>query len=280
MSNTARKVEQTKEVPKIWSRMAKVMGDVKKLEKGRTSPDSAGGYRYASHDDFVEMLRPLLVKHKIALHASMAPDPPKDGWATLVLFFVCADPDTADATAPSYWHVRIPDQLREKGVGAAISYAKKYALAMTFLIATGEDLDATEEPKAKTGRRKTRKTERLVEEEVGKIKGYAEAKGVDFDLVTGHFGPLTDFFVEGKTSKEAAQKVCEWIANREPVRFSLSEGHLATLRAFAEESQVSWDDVEEIYGQRLDSVEFLMNADRAYDQVKGQIAGLKVDKEP
>jgi len=118
---------------------------------GRDAANTDAGYRYMTLDALIAATRPILNKHGLTLTqwptmveraggttdgttTAMVP-----GLATVLL---CAEDDSRmDFTMPLY--------LRDKdmqGLGAAITYARRYAWASALGIAAEEDTDAAPMP--------------------------------------------------------------------------------------------------------------------------------------
>ncbi len=125
----------------LYQRILGVIKDAPTLEKNKRAVIKNQRYDYTPHDDVMARMRPLFVKHGIS-HAASMRESGKDGVACLVMKLINADrPDEQEV---SEWYVPIPQHMGEKGVGAALSYALKYALMKTFLLGGQADLDEVE----------------------------------------------------------------------------------------------------------------------------------------
>jgi hypothetical protein len=101
--------------------------------------DSQGnGYRYTSLDKLIEATRPILTKHGITISQWPSYVIAGDGLRpTLVTELRCGD-DFFQERCPLY----VTDKTMQ-GLGAAITYARRYAWAAALGIASEEDTDAT-----------------------------------------------------------------------------------------------------------------------------------------
>ena len=104
--------------------------------------DSQGiGYRYTSLDKLIEITRPILTKHGISITQEPAYVQVGDGLRPiLVTRMECGD-DRSGFSTPLY----VTDQTMQ-GLGAAITYARRYAWAAALGIASEEDTDGTTLP--------------------------------------------------------------------------------------------------------------------------------------
>ena len=102
--------------------------------------DSQGyGYRYTSLDKLLSVVRPILTKHGIAVTQFPTYAAVGDTLRpTLVTTLNCGGAEWSFAT-PLY----VPDRHMQ-GLGTAITYARRYALAAALGIASEEDTDGAE----------------------------------------------------------------------------------------------------------------------------------------
>jgi hypothetical protein len=100
--------------------------------------DSQGvGYRYTSLDKLIEATRPILTKHGIAITQWPSYVIAGDGLRpTLVTELRCGN-DFFQERCPLY----VTDKTMQ-GLGAAITYARRYAWAAALGIASEEDTDS------------------------------------------------------------------------------------------------------------------------------------------
>ena len=133
-----------------------------------------GNYNYRSCEDILEAVKPLLVKHNLALTVSDTIEQVNDRYyvkATATIH----DPDS-DKSIASTAYAREP--LDVKGMsdsqitGAASSYARKYALNGLLLIDDTKDVDSNEarnEADARAKRQQARRSPETVSQPTGNI---------------------------------------------------------------------------------------------------------------
>lgn len=126
-------------------------------------------YEYATERDFVTTLKPLLEKHGVIVIPEIAAPPSimesgKDGKSkltTILMKFKLVNVD--DPT--DYYQALVGGQGQDagdKGIYKAITGAKKYFIANTFMIPTGDDPEAT--VPLKKGRKKSNGTVAVAED--------------------------------------------------------------------------------------------------------------------
>lgn len=131
----------------IFKRLAAVRLEVKSLEK---DVDVGSKYKGISHDQVINMLRPLFDKHGIiSLTKLTSSESVSTGvkWGDRELFqyrgkytvsYIAVDSgDSVDVPVEGY-----ADDQGDKGPGKACTYATKVAHLKTFALATGEDDEA------------------------------------------------------------------------------------------------------------------------------------------
>jgi hypothetical protein len=121
----------------VYQRIHAVMAEIGTITK--TGVNNFHNYKYVKESDYVEALRPLLIKHGLAVIPSLADVPKREGDITsLVMKFTIVNIDNptekVEAVIPSSGQDK-----GDKGVYKAITGAKKYFFANTFAIATGDD---------------------------------------------------------------------------------------------------------------------------------------------
>ena len=140
-----------KETKNLAQKILSVMENVTSVQK--KGYNDFQKYKYARESDYIEAIRPALIAHGVAVYpslVSMRTEPlPKEGILTTVemKFTLVNTDDTNDRQ-----EIVIPGQgsdKGDKGVYKAITGAKKYFVANTFLIPTFDDPEASEydEPK-------------------------------------------------------------------------------------------------------------------------------------
>lgn len=122
----------------IVKAVASVMSDVPKLAKGEKN--SHGNYNFASIDDFLEAVRPLMAKAGLVIVSDEEDfeviGEGKDTWLKMRYAFTL---HAADALyGPIYRTTMVRASMGSQAFGAAQSYAEKQFLRSLFKIATGE----------------------------------------------------------------------------------------------------------------------------------------------
>jgi hypothetical protein len=126
----------------VYQRIHAVMNEIGTIEKrGRNDFHK---YDYATEADYVHALRPLLDKHGLVVIPQVnstnvsTPDEKGNILTTIDMsFWICNIDDPKEQV-----HVKVPAQgsdKGDKGVYKALTGAKKYFAALTFLVATGDD---------------------------------------------------------------------------------------------------------------------------------------------
>lgn len=125
----------------VYQRIHAVMNDLKTITKnGRNDFHK---YDYATEADFVHAMRPLLEKHGLVVVPTLAyPPQVLDGGITnLAIKFTIVNIDKPEEKVEAVIPAQGADK-GDKGVYKALTGAKKYFLAMTFMAATGDDPEA------------------------------------------------------------------------------------------------------------------------------------------
>ena len=115
----------------IYQRLSKASGMCEKLAKeGKCVMPKGGKYSYVSHDQYVAMVRPILIECGVYVAFSA------DGDNLVATFRNMDEPEEfIQSMVPMVVTRRDP-----QAVGAALSYAKKYILALNLMIVTGKPL--------------------------------------------------------------------------------------------------------------------------------------------
>ena len=126
---------------------------------GKDADNTDAGYRYLTLDKLIAATRPILNKHGLAiLQAPTTLDRRNDDGSislvpALATRIISTDSgqsaQRAGAVASEYIEYVMPLYLRDKdmqGLGAAITYARRYAWASALGIAAEEDTDAAPMP--------------------------------------------------------------------------------------------------------------------------------------
>jgi hypothetical protein len=127
----------------VYQRIHAVMRDMETIKKrGRNDFHK---YDYATEADFVHALRPLLDKHRLVVVPQLSADPVHSAAdekgnvvsSIIMKFWIVNIDDPKDQAC-----VVVPAQGQDKGDKAlykAMTGAKKYFAALTFMVATGDD---------------------------------------------------------------------------------------------------------------------------------------------
>lgn len=138
--------EENQTKPNLAQRLLAITEEIGTVAKdGRNEFQN---YDYAREVDFVNALKPLLVKHGVIIIpegqvTNLSPSG-KDGKSTLttiVMKYRIVNVDNQE----DYYLAQAPGQgmdSSDKGVYKAITGAKKYFIANTFMVATGDDPEA------------------------------------------------------------------------------------------------------------------------------------------
>lgn len=135
----------------LVTKLSTIMGELGNIKK--EGFNKAQNYRFVRESDVVAALVPLLAKHHIFLHQTVASHDrsplytTQSGmtmWLTTVFVdFQWIDGDSGE-TVPVGTFVGYGADTGDKGVYKALTGAEKYALMKTFLISTGDDPEADE----------------------------------------------------------------------------------------------------------------------------------------
>ena len=146
--------------PKVAEAIAAVMSEVPKLNKGERN--SHGNYNFASIDDFLEAVRPLMAKHKLIISADEDDfdviGEGKDMW--LRMRFAFSAHCHGETYGPMRRSIMIKASMGSQAFGAGQSYAEKQFLRSLFKIATGEgaNIDADSHPQEPLARTRSANT--------------------------------------------------------------------------------------------------------------------------
>jgi hypothetical protein len=158
-----------KDSKNIYQRIAAVMEEVKYVQK--TGYNSFHKYKYAKESDYIESLRPAMLKHGLVILPAQMKTSQQGELSTVELTFRIVNVDN-----PSEF-LDVPSAGQgadkgDKGVYKAITGAKKYALSTAFLIETGDDAEADESTDARAAKPATKAAE--PEKSVASVAASAE----------------------------------------------------------------------------------------------------------
>lgn len=146
--------------PKVAEAVAAVMAEVPKLAKGERN--SHGNYNFASIDDFLEAVRPIMAKHKLIISSDEDDfeviGDGRDAW--LRMRFAFSAHCGGETYGPMRRSIMIMAKMGSQAFGAGQSYAEKQFLRSLFKIATGEgaNIDADSHPQDTLARTKSAPT--------------------------------------------------------------------------------------------------------------------------
>lgn len=148
-------MKQSNEIKQIAAALVKAQAELKAVAKDATNPHFRN--RYASLDAIIDAVRPVLVKHGLAVIQG-AVTPESDAENRVTAFTV----ETTLLHTSGEWlssAVVVPlVKADPQGAGGALTYGRRYSLSALLCLATEEDDDAnhatqpaarTEAPKAK-----------------------------------------------------------------------------------------------------------------------------------
>lgn len=129
----------------IYQKMEKVMSEASYVQK--TGFNSHFKYSYATEADYLAVVRPALIKHGLVIipsveHIQYKPD--NNNIVTVIMKFKVVNID--DPTQIIEFNCSgSGEDKSDKAVPKAITGAKKYMLSSLFLLATGDDAEASDE---------------------------------------------------------------------------------------------------------------------------------------
>lgn len=290
----------------LHSKLAEVMAEVGRVPKNGENKQQ--GYKYVTESDLADAVRKHLSDRGVMLFmhvesCELIPVQSKQGGSGYV-----ADVSTrhefvdseSDDTYSFTMHGTGIDYPGDKAVYKALTGAVKYALMKTFLIATGDDPEATEEPKRKTSeKQKTESAPRgtASEAQIKKLGILASNRGLtkrDARLIaaTEELGVVIESF--NALSKEQASRLIEiWSSAGKdlgesrasaplspPSDADAAEGGKAPPPRADENdpaSEEQWKRASRMYGSRgavVSAAHKMFQTAKAEDVTKGQIAEL------
>lgn len=125
----------------IYKKIGKVMQKIERIPKNGFNEYHK--YHYVTEADLMDKIRPLLAETGLAFYSSVL-EQQKDKELTKVkMEFVLADADTGECIKSIYWGEA--HDKGDKGLYKAYTGATKYFLMKTFLIATGDDPERSQD---------------------------------------------------------------------------------------------------------------------------------------
>lgn len=125
----------------VHQRIAAVMADVSTVKK--EGYNDFHKYAYAKESDYVEAIRPALLKHGLIVIPNLVSETKEGDLTRIVMEFEVINVDNPGDKIKTTIPAQGADK-GDKGVYKAITGAKKYFVANTFLIATNDDPEDNE----------------------------------------------------------------------------------------------------------------------------------------
>ena len=112
-------------------------------EVGTIGKDSTGyGYKFASLDNIVEIITPLLKKNKLGYTQLL------EGTSLKTVLFHTETGETLEATVDIPQGVQLAKMNEFQVLGSAITYLRRYSLSAVLGLVTDEDTDAKDDSKS------------------------------------------------------------------------------------------------------------------------------------
>jgi len=131
-------------IPSLAKKMARVMGEITRVEKNGRHPHH--GYQYATSDDVFQAVRLAMAKHNLAVFPNMVSwrqEPVGKQVRTYGVFeFTLVCGDTGESKV-CHWQAEA-DDTQDKGINKVATAALKNFLLKAFVMSTGEDAEDTE----------------------------------------------------------------------------------------------------------------------------------------
>lgn len=160
-------------------------------EVGAIGKDSKGyGYTYASLDNIVEVITPLLKKHGLGFTQ------PLDGSSIKTIIFHAESGESIESTLDIPQGVELKGQNQFQVMGSAITYLRRYSLASVLGLVTDEDTDASGEQTSY----KASTTAPASDKQLNLIRTLASKQGVPSDAIDARIAEI-------KTSAQASEAI-------------------------------------------------------------------------
>tara|TARA_R100000995_G_C3470986_1_gene118324 strand:- start:608 stop:1213 length:606 start_codon:yes stop_codon:yes gene_type:complete len=122
----------------IYQRINKIMEELSYVQKEDKKVN--GQYTFVSHDAVAAKVHPLLVEHGVVIIPTVEKHFIEGNRTTAIVKFSFINIDEPTDRFESY-SVGFGIDNQDKGIGKAVSYAKKYVCLQTFMLETGDDPD-------------------------------------------------------------------------------------------------------------------------------------------
>ena len=160
-------------------------------EVGAIGKDSKGyGYTYASLDNIVEVITPLLKKHGLGFTQ------PLDGSSIKTILFHAESGESIESTLEIPQGVELKGMNQFQVLGSAITYLRRYSLASVLGLVTDEDTDAAGEQTSY----KASTTAPASEKQLNLIRTLASKQGVPSDVIDARIAEI-------KTAAQASEAI-------------------------------------------------------------------------
>ena len=159
-------------------------------EVGAIGKDSKGyGYTYASLDNIVDVITPLLKKHGLGFTQ------PLDGNSIKTILFHAESGESIESTLDIPQGVELKGMNQFQVLGSAITYLRRYSLASVLGLVTDEDTDAAGEQTYKAST-----TAPASEKQLNLIRTLASKQGVPSDVIDARIAKI-------KTAAQASEAI-------------------------------------------------------------------------
>ena len=160
-------------------------------EVGAIGKDSKGyGYTYASLDNIVEVITPLLKKHGLGFTQ------PLDGSSIKTILFHAESGESIESTLDIPQDVELKGMNQFQVLGSAITYLRRYSLASVLGLVTDEDTDAAGEQTSY----KASTSSPASDKQLNLIRTLASKQGMPSDVVEARIADI-------KTAAQASQAI-------------------------------------------------------------------------
>ena len=160
-------------------------------EVGAIGKDSKGyGYTYASLDNIVEVITPLLKKHGLGFTQ------PLDGSSIKTILFHAESGESIESTLEIPQGVELKGMNQFQVLGSAITYLRRYSLASVLGLVTDEDTDAAGEQTSY----KASTSAPASEKQLNLIRTLASKQGVPSDVIDARIAEI-------KTAAQASEAI-------------------------------------------------------------------------
>ena len=147
----------------LYAKIARVMGEVRRVEKGNAVKNASGAdmYRIASGDDLLDMLRPIMAAHNVICIPAIVSIEKKLVEKNMQYYgkfeFTIADGETG-VSFNRHWESEVYElPWSDKGINKLSRIAERYFLTNLFQLSTGDttdDADLSQNNEGQAGKKK------------------------------------------------------------------------------------------------------------------------------